>query len=137
MSANSRLAVAAHIVSVLASRRDEFVSSRAIAASVNTNPAFIRRILAALARAGIVASEAGKAGGSKLLRCPSELSLWDLSAALGEEHLFAVHKNPVNPKCPVSCRMKDALGRAFASAEKAAKRELRRISVRELLEAGG
>lgn len=133
MAANSRLAVAAHIVSLLASQRDKVVTSRYIASSVNTNPVFIRRILAALTRAGIVESEAGKMGGSKLVKCPEEITLWDLSVALGEEHLFAVHRNPVNPKCPVSCRMKEALGKAFAGAEKAAKAQLQRISVKELL----
>lgn len=133
MAANSRVAVAAHIVSVLASKRDEFVPSRQIAASVNTNPVFIRRILAALTRAGLVESESGKSGGSKLLKCPDKITLWDLSLALGERHLFAIHKNPVNPRCPVSCRMKDALGKAFASAEKAAQAQLRKVTVEELL----
>lgn len=137
MAANSRLAVAAHIVSVLASKRDEFVPSRYIASSVNTNPAFIRRILIALTRAGIVESEAGKTGGSKLLKCPEAITLWDLSVALGENHLFAVHKNPVNPKCPVSRRMKDALSKAFAGAENAAKNQLQRVNVKELLGTGG
>lgn len=135
MAANSRLAVAAHIVSVLASKRGEFVTSAHVAQSVNTNPVVIRRILAGLARAGIVASEKGKSGGSKLVKCPEEISLWDLSAALGEEHLFAVHKNPENPKCPVSCRMKEALGKAFAGAEKAAQDKLKRVTVKDLLAA--
>ncbi len=133
MAANSRLAVAAHIVAVLAARRDEFVSSGYIAGSVNTNPAVIRRILAALARARIVDSEKGKAGGSKLIRCPSEISLWDLYHALGEEPLFAVHRNPKNPRCPVSCRIKTALADAFAGAETAALAGLRGVTVRDLV----
>lgn len=134
MAANSRLAVAAHIVSVLASKGEgACVPSAYVAGSVNTNPVVVRRILAALTRAGIVGSEKGKTGGSRLRRCPSEVSLWDLALALGEEHLFRVHKNPANPKCPVSCRMKDALGKAFAGAEAAAREKLRKVSVQELL----
>lgn len=130
---NSRLAVAAHIVTVLATKRDEFVPSHYVAGSVNTNPVVIRRILGALTRAGIVASEKGKAGGSKLVRCPDDITLWDLSVALGEEHLFAVHKNPINAKCPVSCRMKEALGKAFAEAEGAAQARLKTVTVKDLL----
>jgi Rrf2 family protein len=133
MAANSRLAVAAHIVAVLASREGESLPSGAIAASVNTNPVVIRRILAALAKAGIVESGRGKSGGSKLKRCPDQVSLWDLSAALGEDHLFAIHRNPENPRCAVSCRMKKVLGEAFAGAEKAAQDRLRRVSVKDLL----
>jgi Rrf2 family protein len=133
MAANSRLAVAAHVVAVLASKRGERVPSAYIAGSVNTNPVVIRRILAALAKGRIVESEKGKSGGSRLIRCPEEISLWDLSRALGEERLFAVHRNPANPKCPVSCRMKEVLARAFSRAERAARDQLRRISVKEIL----
>jgi DNA-binding IscR family transcriptional regulator len=133
MAANSRLAVAAHVVSVLASKRDQFVPSGYVAGSVNTNPVVVRRLLAALTKAGIVVSEKGKSGGSKLVKCPEEISLWDLSLAIGEDHLFKVHENPENPKCPISCRMKEALGKAFAGAELAAQDKLRRVTVKQLL----
>jgi Rrf2 family protein len=133
MAANSRLAVAAHVVVLLASKEGGRASSAEVARSVNTNPVVIRRILAALTRAGIVRSEKGKSGGSRLARRPASVSLWDLSRALGETRLFGIHRNPANPRCPVSCRMKGVLGRAFASAEKAAEARLRRITVRELL----
>jgi Rrf2 family protein len=133
MAANSRLAMAAHTVAVLASKRDQFVPSGVVASSVNTNPVVVRRILAALTKAGIVVSEKGKSGGSKLVKCPEDINLWDLSLALGEEHLFAVHKNPENPRCKVSCGMKEALGRAFVGAEKAAQAQLRRVTVKDLL----
>jgi Rrf2 family protein len=136
MAANSRLAVAAHIVSVLASKRDQYVPSGYVARSVNTNPVVIRRIMAGLAKAGIVESEKGKAGGSKLVKCPEDINLWDLSRALGEEHLFAIHKNPENPKCPISCGMKEVLGKAFTEAEKAAQNRLKKVTVQELLAAG-
>lgn len=136
MAANSRLAVAAHIVAVLASRPGEFVPSASIAGSVNTNPVVIRRILAALGRGGLVESGKGKSGGSRLARRPSEISLWDVSRALGEDHLFAIHRNPENPRCPISCGMKTVLGRAFESAEKAAQGRLRRITVDALLKEG-
>src|SRR5256885_16936050 len=106
MAANTRLAVAAHVVCVLASRRGERVTSVQVASSVNTNPVIVRRVLAALARAGIVESELGPAGGSRLRRRAAELSLWDLHAALGAERAFAVHRNPSNPRCWGSGAMK-------------------------------
>jgi hypothetical protein len=50
MSANSRFTVALHILTwmVLVARQREIVTSDQIAASVNTNPVFIRRILGLL-----------------------------------------------------------------------------------------
>ena len=133
MSANSRLAVAAHILAVLASREGQLVSSAEIASSVNTNPVVVRRILAELSRAGITESGKGKAGGSRLTRAACDVSLWDLAVALGEERLFAVHRNPANPRCRLSCGMKEALAEAFAGAEEAARERLRRTTVKDIL----
>lgn len=133
MNTSTRLAVAAHIVSVLASKRGEFVKSNYIASSVNTNPSFVRRILCSLTQAGIVEAEKGPAGGSKLLKRPEDLTLWDLALALGEKHLLSVHKNPVNPRCPISRGMKQALADAFAGVENAAQEQMKRVNVRDLL----
>ena len=133
MIANTRLAVAAHIVSYLARARGRCTSSRCIAASVNTNPAFVRRILCQLVAAGLVAAEKGKAGGFRLAVSPRDLTLWDLAVALGEVRLLAVHKNAPNPRCELSCRMKEALGRAFAMIEAAAQDRMRRVTITALL----
>lgn len=131
---NSRLAVAAHIVAVLASKGEgACVSSSAVAQSVNTNPVVIRRILGQLIKAGIVGCDKGKGGGARLLKCPEDVSLLDLSRALGEEKLFGLHRKPANPRCKVSCGMKEALMRAFARAEKAASQALSGVSVKDLL----
>jgi len=135
MISSTRLAVATHIVSVLASKRGEFVKSQYIAGSVNTNASFVRRILGSLTRAGIVEAEKGKAGGSRLVKCPSELTLWDLASALGEERLFAMHTNPVNPRCPISRGIKSSLGKAFAGVEDAAHVQMKRVSLKDLLPA--
>ena len=137
MAANSRVAVAAHIVTVLASKPGEFVPSSYIASSVNTHPTVIRRVLTALTRARLVVTEEGKAGGAKLLKRPDQVTLWDLSVALSEHQLLAVHKNPVNPNCPISRQMKGVLAKAFAGAEKAAEAQLQRVSVKDLLLAVG
>lgn len=133
MNTSTRLAVAAHIVSVLASKRGRFVKSSDIAGSVNTNPSFVRRILCSLTQAGIVEAEKGRAGGSRLVRCPDELTLWDLARALGEKRLLSVHKNPVNPRCPISRGMKQALAEAFAGVEEAAQEQMKRVKVGDLL----
>lgn len=135
MNSSTRLAVATHIVSVLASKRGEFVKSQYIAGSVNTNASFVRRILCSLTRAGIVEAEKGKTGGSRLVKSPSELTLWDLASALGEERLFAMHANPVNPRCPISSGIKSALGKAFAGVEDAAHVQMKKVSLKELLPA--
>lgn len=133
MAANTRLSVAAHVVTLLALRGRDPLPSAAIAVSVNTNAVVIRRILGALVRAGIVRCGRGKAGGAALARPAAAVTLRDLAAALGEERLFAVHRNPPDPRCRVSCRMRPVLAAAFADAERAAAARLARVSVAALL----
>ena len=53
MSINSRFTVTVHILALLALEQKP-LSSKYIAASVNTNPVVIRRILGLLSRAGLV-----------------------------------------------------------------------------------
>jgi Rrf2 family protein len=133
VATNSRFAVAVHIMAVLASKKERFVPSRSIASSVNTNPVVIRRILSDLTRARIVDSEHGKTGGSRLAKGTGDVTLWDICRAVGEDKLFAVHQNPRNESCPISCRIKNILGSAFGKAEQAAELVFRRVTLKKLV----
>ena len=134
MAANSRFAMAVHILSLLASRGRELQTSSALAASVNTNPVVVRRLLAELTRAGLVESVEGKAGGSRLARRPRAITLGDVYKALGDESLFALHQNPAKKSCKISCAVKPILKVVFSRAEAAACAELKKIDLESLLE---
>ncbi|HEX8852924.1 MAG TPA: Rrf2 family transcriptional regulator, partial [Pyrinomonadaceae bacterium] len=82
MSANSRFAVAVHALTLLAWAGEEPVKSEYLACSVNTNPVVIRRILCALARAGLVTSQTGASGGSRLARPAAEITLREVYRAV-------------------------------------------------------
>lgn len=133
MAANTRLAVAVHILTGLAYRRNDLVSSEQMARSVNTNPAFVRRILAKLTKAGIVHSTAGKTGGARLAVPPARINLLDVYRALGEDPLFALHHNAPLPTCAVSCGIRDALAPALQNAQSAAEKALARVTIQQLL----
>lgn len=119
MARNCRFAVAVHIVSVLALNGDEPVTSDWIAGSVNTNPVVIRRLLSALAKAGLVSSMRGSAGGSRLARRPETITLLDISRAVEEEETPALHHQPPNPACPVGRAIQPVLVRVIDRAEAA------------------
>eukprot|EP01037_Dinobryon_pediforme_P028203 gene28203-31376_t len=75
---SSRFAVAAHIlVSVEHATRSgqEFLSSSAIAASVNTNAVFVRELLCQLTKAHLVVTKEGRGGGAQLARPATQISL--------------------------------------------------------------
>jgi DNA-binding IscR family transcriptional regulator len=75
MAANSQFSMAVHVLTVLARHKDEKIKSEKIACSVNTNPVVIRRLLGQLSQADLVESQTGAAGGTRLARCPKEITL--------------------------------------------------------------
>lgn len=119
MARNCRFAVAVHITAVLALNGDEPATSEWIAGSVNTNPVVIRRLLSALAKAGLVTSIRGSAGGSLLSRRPEEISLLDIARAVEEDEAPALHNQPPNPACPVGRSIQPVLVRVIDRAEAA------------------
>ena len=133
MPTSSRFATAVHILTLLAYQRDEAVTSDYIAASVNTNPVVIRRLLRALAAGGLVSSVPGTAGGSRLARRPEDITLLDAYAAVEDEALFGRHAQQPNPNCPVGGRIADLLTPRFDAASDAMRRSLERTTIASLL----
>ncbi|MDM7920799.1 MAG: Rrf2 family transcriptional regulator, partial [Pyrinomonadaceae bacterium] len=91
MAANSQFAMAVHILTMLAKDRDAFMKSDRLASSVNTNAVVIRRVLGQLGHAGLVVSQTGAAGGTRLAKSPSEIDLSSVykAVAVSYTHLRA------------------------------------------------
>jgi Rrf2 family protein len=133
MAANTRFAVAVHIIMVLANHPEETVSSERIAKSVCTNPVVIRRILSDLASAGIITSQLGKGGGAKLALKPKQITLDKVFAAIEPDGVFAIPEKPANKSCQVSCCMKRLLQEVLNGTDHAMLKYLRSYSIQELL----
>jgi Rrf2 family protein len=135
MSANTRFAVAVHVLTLLARGQEgeQPVTSEYIAGSVNTNPVVIRRVLASLRAAHLVASQAGNGGGWRLTRAPAAVTLRDVYCAVEDEPVFALHHRPPNSNCPVGRHIQHALNRHFAAATRALEDELARTTVADVL----
>ncbi|MCO7176392.1 Rrf2 family transcriptional regulator [Sporolactobacillus kofuensis] len=130
---NTRVAVAIHILALIASKPHEDLPSDYIASSVNTNPVVIRRILGMLKKEGLIRTTAGKAGAS-LTRPSSEITLLDVFRAVEpKDSLFAVHENP-NPHCPVGKGIRSVLDRAFSEAQDALERNLSGETIEDILQ---
>ncbi|MCE9595331.1 MAG: Rrf2 family transcriptional regulator [Planctomycetes bacterium] len=133
MPTSSRFAVAVHLLSALAHLGGEGATSAALAASVNTNPVVVRRLLGLLSRAGFVAGRGGRSGGYELAREPSKIRLDAVLAAVEPDGVLAMHENATNRVCLVSCGIKPVLGHVFAKAEDALRSSLRRTTLAEVL----
>jgi Rrf2 family protein len=126
---NSRFAVAVHILTLVARGEGQPVSSEYIAASVNTNPSLIRRLLTQLTRAGLTTSQMGAGGGALLARPADRITLRDVYRAVDEGEIFALHREQPNPVCPVGRNIQSLLETRFAAATRALERELERTTI--------
>jgi Rrf2 family protein len=130
---SSRFTVAIHILTLLAVCGPEPQTSEFIAGSVTTNPVVIRRLLASLRAAGLVASQGGPGGGWHLLRESGAITLGQIFLAVEDSALFPMPASKPNPQCPVGCTIQAALGRIFQGAEQAMLAQLDRTTLAQLV----
>lgn len=96
--------------------RAEPLTSEELAACFQINPVVIRRTMAGLREAGLVASERGHGGGWRLRREPGRISLRDVYAALGEPMVFQMAPHTESPGCIVEQAVNGAMEDAFEEA---------------------
>ena len=89
------------MLAMLAKSGDDNVKSECIAASVNTNAVVIRRLLGQLNQANLVTSQTGAAGGTRLARRPSDISLCEIYKAVTCGEVFALHAKSPSQDCPI------------------------------------
>jgi Rrf2 family protein len=136
MGRSSQFSVAVHVCVALAYQRkqgQEPVSSEHLAEGVNTNAAYLRRVISRLVKAGLLSSQAGKQGGVMLARDPAQITLADIYEAMDDTALISVHQQAPNKHCPVSCKIKDLMTTVGDSVESATKAVLARTSVAALV----
>jgi len=143
MAANSKFAVATHILAVLGyflentqdpmRRCGGLVSSEVVASSVNTNPVVVRKILSQLAKAGLVETQLGKHGGVKLAKPVDQVFLLDIYVAVGESPFFLLNPNDPNPLCPVSSKINSIIQPVFDTLGDTVKKQLGSVSLKMLL----
>jgi Rrf2 family protein len=131
---NTRFAVATHILTYLQTQRGEPAASDVIAASVNTNPSLIRRLLSQLAKAGLTTSQMGAGGGALLARPADAITLLDVYRAVDEEGVvFGLHADP-NPACPVGRNIQPVLKAQMQAAETAMLAQLAQTTIARMAE---
>jgi Rrf2 family protein len=134
MASSSRFAVAIHVLTLMARSGDEALKSEQVASSVNTNPVVIRRILRELARARLVTSQTGAAGGSRLARAPAQITLLDVYRAVEAGDIFSLHRQPPNRQCFVGMHIETVLGGVLEEVSNAVESVLVQITIENVLE---
>jgi DNA-binding IscR family transcriptional regulator len=61
------------------------------------------------------------------------LSLLDIYEAVDAPKAFAIHRYPVQKRCPVSCGIKPSLEKALVKTQKSMEESLARISLADVI----
>jgi Rrf2 family protein len=133
MAVNTQFSIAVHLMAGLGCHQGEDIPSSLLAASVNTSPSFVRRVLAKLSRAGLVETATGKAGACWLAKDSKKISLLDIYKAVDAPKAFSIHGYPEQKTCRVSCNIKPALEKGLAKTQKAMETTLHDISLAEII----
>jgi len=92
MAVNTRFCTGIHTLALLAAEPDLQQTSDEIARQLSTNPVVIRRVLSLLRQAGLVSSQKGPSGGSKLAKPAKAIRLGDVYRALEPPSVFRAAK---------------------------------------------
>ena len=133
MAANCRFAFGVHLLSVLALSPDENYSSDKLALTVNTNAVVIRRMLLDLKNAGLVETQRGPGGGTRLAKPAAQITLNEIHQAVaGDIETFGPHPNPPAQACCVGREIEGVLHGISQRAAAAVEREFSAITLADI-----
>lgn len=81
MAFSTKLSVATHMLALIDIFENEEVTSEAMAASIQTNPVVVRKLLSQLNKAGLIETSRGS-GKTKLATLAQNISLYDIYQAV-------------------------------------------------------
>ena len=125
--------MAVHVLTVLAYKDGDRVTSGLLASSVNTNPVVIRRLLLVLQEAKLVETRKGVGFGSRLSRSPARINLAQILRAVEDSETFVLPPKKPNQACPVGHCIQSAIGKVFTSARDALERDLEKTTLADLV----
>jgi Rrf2 family protein len=132
MKRDGKFSIALHILAHLAEAGARPTISEELAAHLRTNPVVVRRSLAGLREAGIVASVKGHGGGWTLGRPAAAISLGEVYTVLGERGDLLATAEPDRHGCLIARAVDQALDGFYAEAEALLLRRLAAVSLADL-----
>jgi len=122
---STRYSNALHILVSLAADESVQMSSATFARQLGTNPVVIRRLVADLAKAGLVKTRRGQGGGIWLSTVPADTTLGQIADVIEADMTFEAHDLPDEPG-------DNLLPSAILTAVEAQRRELHTASIIQL-----
>lgn len=128
----TRLSDAVHILAFLALHPGVELTSEKLAESVQTNPAYVRQLMSALRRGGLLTSVKGHPRPG-LAKSPGEITLLDAYRAVEGEKPILHQDTHTNPACGVGVNIQLVLADCYREVQWAAEEKMREITLEEIL----
>lgn len=129
----TRLSDAVHILTFIALHPDVNLTSEKIAESVQTNPAYVRQLMSALRRGGLLTSVKGHPRPA-LARQPDQITLLDAYRAVEGDKPLLHQDTHTNPACGVGMNIQLVLRDCYDLVQERAEESMRGITLQEILE---
>lgn len=132
MKFSHKLSDAIHILAYVDIYKDDDLSSKAIALSVESNPSLIRRLMSTLSKAGLLTTRPGTVS-PELGRAASEITVYDVYEALGKEDLLHID-DKTNPKCIVGGNIQQTLDGVYDKVQSAAENVMGAVTLQSIID---
>lgn len=133
MKYSTKVSDAVHILAFIALHTGSSLTSSQIAESLHTNPGFVRQLMSALRKAGLLYSVKGHAKPS-LAENPDAITLLAIYKAVeGDKPLLHLDTH-TNPECGVGVHIQLALQDYFDQVQQKAEDQMNQITLQHILD---
>ena len=129
----TRLSDAVHILAFIALHPDCGLTSDKLAESIQTNPAYVRQLMSALRKGGLLISVKGHPRPS-LARQPEQITLLDAYQAVEGDKPLLHQDIHTNPACGVGVNIQLVLRDFYLEIQKTAENKMREITLKDVLD---
>lgn len=133
MKYSARLSDAIHLLIFILLNPKENLSSSAIAESIKTNPAYIRKLMSSLQKANLIQSKQGIAN-PILTRDLSEITFLDIYQAVEGDTPFLHLDTHTNPFCGVGVNIQSSIGELYTDIQGTLNQKLKQITLKDVLD---
>lgn len=133
MKYTTKLSDAVHILAFLALSPGQELTSNRIAQSIHTNPAYVRQLMSALRKGGLITSIKGHPRPA-LAKDPCQITLLDAYQAVEGDKPLLHQDIHTNPDCGVGINIQLTLRECYDLIQKSAEDTMRSITLQEILE---
>lgn len=133
MKYSKKLSDTIHCLAFIYMGEKEHLTSAKIAESVKTNPAYIRQLMSALKKAGLISTTQGQANAC-LTRPADQITMLDIyRAAEGNKPLLHLDVD-TNPECGIGIHVQLAIGDFYEEIQKTAEQKMNEITLQDIID---